>query len=113
MKTLQNKCKKKASADEPLKQLIENNKDLFWFTPEDKRDQISEDQLVETILNYGDEKAVKQLLEIMGTDKVAEIFEKHINLSERRKNNYHELVINFFQLYFKRHASKYTFTKAD
>ncbi len=96
-----------------LKQLIENNKHLFWFTPEDKKDQINEDQLVETILNYGDEKAVRQLFAIMGTDHVAAIFKKHITSSERRKNNYHELVINFFQLYFKRHASKYTFTKAD
>lgn len=96
-----------------LKRLIENNRHLFWFTPEDKRDEINEDQLVETILNYGDEHAVKQLFDIMGTDQVAAIFKKHITLSERRKNNYHELIINFFQLYFKRHASKYTFTKAD
>lgn len=96
---------KMAPDNKALKELIENNKHLFWFTPEDKRDQISEDQLVETILNYGDEKAVKQLLDIMGTDQVAAIFKKHITLSERRKNNYHELVINFFQLYFKRHAS--------
>lgn len=88
-----------------LKQLIESNKQLFWFTPEDKLDQIGEDQLVETILNYGDEKAVKELLNILGTDQVAAIFKKHINLSDRRKNNYHELVSNFFQLYFKRHAS--------
>lgn len=88
-----------------LKQLIESNKQLFWFTPEDKLDQIGEDQLVETILNYGDEKAVKELLNILGTNQVAAIFKKHINLSDRRKNNYHELVSNFFQLYFKRHAS--------
>lgn len=91
-----------------IKQLIENNSSLFWFTPSDKKDEIEEGQLVETILNYGDEKAIKQLLDILGTDKVAAIFKEQITLSKRRKNNYHELVINFFQLYFKRHASKYT-----
>jgi hypothetical protein len=96
------------SINTAIKQLIENNSPLFWFTPSNKKDEINEDQLVETILNYGDEKAVKQLLDIMGTDKVAAIFKRQVTSGERRKNNYHELVINFFQLYFKRHASKYT-----
>lgn len=91
-----------------IKELIENNRSLFWFTPSNKKGEIGEWQLVETILNYGDEKAVKQLLDIMGTDKVAAIFNEQITTSTRRKNNYHELVINFFQLYFKRHASKHT-----
>ena len=89
-------------------QLIENNIHLFWFTPPNKKNEIGDNQLVETILNYGDEKAVKQLFTVMGTDKVAAIFKRQITSSTRRKNNYHELVINFFQLYFKRHASKYS-----
>ena len=88
--------------------LIENNIHLFWFMPANKKKEIGDDQLVETILNYGDEKAVKQLFTLMGTNKVAAIFKKQITTSKRRKNNYHELVINFFQLYFKRHASKYS-----
>lgn len=87
-----------------LKELINDYKHLFWYTPENKKQNIDEDQLVETILNYGDEKAIRRLIDIMGIDKVARIFEKQISTSSRRKNNYHELVSNFFQLYFKRHA---------
>jgi hypothetical protein len=87
-----------------LKELINDYKHLFWYTPENKKQNIDEDQLVETILNYGDEKAIRRLIDIMGIDKVARIFEKQISTSSRRKNNYHELVSNYFQLYFKRHA---------
>lgn len=88
-----------------IKDLINDNRNLFWFIPEKEKENIGEDQLVETILNYGDEKAVKRLLDVMGVNKVANIFRKHIELSNRRRNNYHELVANFFHLYFKRHAS--------
>ncbi len=87
-----------------LKELIKEYSHLFWYTPTDKKENINEDQLVETILNYGDEKAIRRLIDIMGIDKVAGIFNKQISTSNRRKNNYHELVSNYFQLYFKRHA---------
>ena len=87
-----------------LKELIKENSHLFWYTPTDKKENINEDQLVETILNYGNEKAIRRMINIMGIDKVALIFNKQISGSRRRKNNYHELVSNFFQLYFKRHA---------
>lgn len=91
-----------------IESLIDENKELFWFTPSDKKVNIDEDQLVETVLNYGDEKAVKRLIEIMGINHVAHIFEKQTALSNRRRNNYHELVLNFFQLYFSRLARGYT-----
>jgi len=87
-----------------IQELINDNKHLFWYTPENKKVDLGEDQVVETILNYGDEKAIRRLLDIMGVDKVAQIFYKQISASSRRKNNYHELVFNYFQLYFKRHA---------
>ena len=88
-----------------IKKLINDYAHLFWYTPIKEKENIDEDQLVETILNYGDEKAVKRLMDIMGTNRVAAIFKRHINTSSRRKNNYHELVTNYFQLYFNRHAS--------
>ncbi|MEP7081227.1 MAG: hypothetical protein ABI784_10890 [Ginsengibacter sp.] len=87
-----------------LKELIKEYSHLFWYTPADKKEHINEDQLVETILNYGDEKAIRRLIDILGIDKVAGIFYKQVSTSSRRKNNYHELVSNYFQLYFKRHA---------
>jgi len=90
--------------NEELKHFLIKHKNLFWYTPEDKLFNISESFLVETILNYGDMDAVKMLFKIMGVENVAKIFFNDINISERRKNNYHELTLNYFSLLFNRYA---------
>ena len=87
-----------------IKAFIHENRNLFWYTPDDKKEDISEEFLVETILNYGDLMAVNQLFKLMGIKKVAEIFFDSINLSDRRKGNFHELTINYFTLLFQRYA---------
>jgi hypothetical protein len=86
------------------KKLISDYSNLFWYTPASRKENLGEEQVVETFLNYGDEIAVKRLLDVMGTDRVAAIFYKQIHSSNRRKNNYKELVSHYFQLYFSRHA---------
>lgn len=91
-----------------IQELINDNKHLFWYAPENNIHNLGENQLVETILSYGDENAIRRLIEIMGIDKVAQIFNKQISTSSRRKNNYPELISNYFQLYFKRHAQGYS-----
>ncbi len=78
-----------------LKELIEKNKPLFWWIKEP--DKISEELVVETILNYGTRESVKELFEILGTEKVAEIFFSQI---KRKRKNYHPRTVNFFTLYF-------------
>ncbi|MDR2683582.1 MAG: hypothetical protein LBB64_06920 [Dysgonamonadaceae bacterium] len=90
--------------DTALKQYIAKHKSLFWYTPEDKKENISPSLLVETILNYGDMEAVKELFQVMGIDNVAKVFFHDINLSERRRNNYHELTLNYFILLFNRYV---------
>ena len=87
-----------------LKQYVIEHKNLFWYTQESKLDAISDSFLVETILNYGDMNAVKELFDIMGIKNVAKIFFNDINISERRKNNYQELTLNYFSLLFNRYA---------
>jgi hypothetical protein len=87
-----------------IKAFIRQNSDLFWYTPEDKRESISDETLLETILNYGDLNAVKQLLRLWGINQTADRFEKLVNESDRKKGNFHELTLNFFKEFFKRHA---------
>jgi hypothetical protein len=87
-----------------IKAFIKENSSLFWYTPEKEKENISEELLVETILNYGDMEAIKRLFKIMGLDIVSKIFYNSINLSERRKGNYHELVLNYFTLLFDKYA---------
>jgi hypothetical protein len=88
------------------KEYIQRHRNLFWYTPENKKEEISDDLLVETILNYGDMDAVKDLFKLMGIGNVARIFFESINQSERRQNNYHELTANYFTLVFNRYAHR-------
>jgi hypothetical protein len=87
-----------------IKQFILEHSDLFWYTPQEKKDGISDELLVETILNYGDMKAFIQLIHLMDINNVADLFFSSINMSERRKANYSELTINYFTHIFKKYA---------
>jgi hypothetical protein len=87
-----------------IKSFIQQHSNLFWYTPEDQKENISEEFLVETILNYGDMQAVRELFALLGLKETAHIFFNSIQQSDRRKANYHELTINYFTLLFKRHV---------
>jgi len=87
-----------------IKQFIREHSNLFWYTPEDKKEEISDELLVETILNYGDFNAMIQLFNLFGIKRVSAIFFNSIALSNRRKGNYHELTINYFTLVFRKYA---------
>ena len=80
---------------------IKENSSLFWYIQEDKKDNISIELLVETILNFGDEKSVKKLFDLIGINRTAEIF---YDQTQRKRVNYNNRTIHFFNLYFQRHA---------
>jgi hypothetical protein len=87
-----------------VKAFILQHSSLFWYTPEDKKEDVSPEFLVETILNYGDMASVRELISLLGKKEVARLFNASVNASERRKGNYHELTLNYFSLLFKRYA---------
>lgn len=93
-----------------VKQFIQEQKNLFWSIRKDKLEDISHDTLVEFILNFGNEKAVKKLFDLLGVDYVAEIFYKSTLQNSRAM--YYPLIVNFFNLYFARHASKEAIQRA-
>jgi hypothetical protein len=86
-----------------LKKYIAKHNKFFWYPLKDKKEDISPDLLVETILNYGDMEAVKELFQLMGIGNVAKIFFDDTNQSEK-KGNYNELTLNYFTLLFERYA---------
>jgi hypothetical protein len=88
-----------------LKQYIEDRKNLFWYSPSPKSETVSDELLVEIILNYGSMDDVRALFSVMKINNVASIFFDSIKKSDRRKNNYHELTRNYFTLLFNRYAS--------
>jgi hypothetical protein len=83
------------------KEYIQRHKNLFWYTPENKKEEISDDLLVETILNYGTLDDVRELIKIMGINHVATVF---FSAKGRMKLNYYPEIYNFFGKVFARYA---------
>ena len=88
-----------------VKQFIDAHQYLFWYSPAPKSETVSDELLVEMVLNYGNMNEVKGLFTVLGIKNVAKIFFDTINKSERRKENYFELTLNYFTLFFNRYAS--------
>jgi hypothetical protein len=84
-----------------VKAFIRDQSSLFWYTPADQKENISEELLVETILNYGDMNAIKKLIALLGIERLSEIFN---GLQERKKLNYYPEIYNFFSLLVAKHA---------
>lgn len=71
----------------------------MWHTKD--FDSLSEDAIVEAVLNYGDFDDIKKMLSIIGVKKAASIFRKKAG---QKRSNYDPKIKNFFQLYFDRYA---------
>lgn len=82
-------------------QIIEKNKAFFWYTPEDKKNDISDDLLVERILNDGSLDDYRDLISALGGKRVAEVF---FSAKGRQKNNYHPEIYHFFSLLLSKYA---------
>jgi len=87
-----------------IKKFIEDHQELFWYTPAPKSEMVTDELLVETILNYGQLNDIRELFNIAGKKNVAAIFFDGIRKSARKRNNYNELTINYFTLFFNRYA---------
>ncbi len=86
---------------EEMRKFIRKHSALFWYIPEDKKEDLSPDVVVEFILNYGTLEDIKDLIKILGIEETARIF---FAAEGRRKLNYFPEIYNFFSLYFKKYA---------
>jgi len=84
-----------------IKAFIKEHGFLFWYTPEESKEHISIEFLIETILNYGDLSSIKKLISIIGIKETAKIF---FEAKGRKKMNYYPEIYNYFSLFFKKHA---------
>ncbi|MFA6950542.1 MAG: hypothetical protein WCQ70_07650 [Lentimicrobiaceae bacterium] len=84
-----------------IKAFIRQHSNLFWYTSEDKKEDISHELLVETIFNYGNLNDIRQLINILGIKKLSEIFN---GIKDRKKSNYYPEIYNFFSLVIKKYA---------
>ncbi|MFO0321515.1 MAG: hypothetical protein ACK504_03710 [Bacteroidota bacterium] len=83
-------------------QFIDENAVLFWYIKKDKLHAISDEVLVEFILSYADLRQIKELIQIVGEQKVASIVEKNIiKVKENKRQNYFKSTLNLFGQYFE------------
>ena len=82
-----------------LKEFIKKRKHLLWYIKD--FENISEEAIVEAVLNYGDFDDINKLINILGIKKVADIFRKKI---KNKRCNFNPKIKNYFKLYFKKYA---------
>ncbi len=83
-----------------LNTFIKKRPYLTWYEAEPER--LSEEAIVEAVLNYGDFEDIKKLIALLGIRRVATIFGSQI---KRKRVNYDPKILNYFKLYFKKYAS--------
>ena len=83
-----------------LKYFIKKRRYLVWYVK--KPENLSQEAIVEAVLNYGNWDDVKKLFSILGIKKVAKIFKKQI--TRRKRINYRPEIKHYFNLYFKKYG---------
>ena len=82
-----------------LKRESLKNSKIFWDIPKEKVSQLSDDAILERILNYGD------MDQLRGVLKNKEDFKKiYSKIRNKKRTNLSPLVINYIDLYLKKHA---------
>lgn len=82
-------------------QLIQKNSSLFWYTPEEKKQDISDALLVERILNDGSLDDYRDLISALGGKRVAKVF---FSATGRQRSNYYPEIYHFFSLVLSKYA---------
>lgn len=81
------------------KEFIKKRPHLIWYV--DNFEELSDEVIVEAVLNYGEFDDVLGVIEVMGKEKVADIFKKE---SSKTRSNYKKDIKNYFNLFFNTHA---------
>lgn len=63
--------------------------------------KLSNEVIVEAVLNYGDFDEVQKMIKILGMKEAARIFRKQL---KQKRNNYRPEIKNYFKLYFNKYA---------
>ena len=85
-----------------INKFIKKRSHLIWYTK--NYENLSEEAIVEAVLNYGNWNDVQKMISILGIQRVADIFKKGTKLGKMKRTNYDKKIKNYFQLYFDRYA---------
>ncbi|MBI2258834.1 MAG: hypothetical protein HYU67_08050 [Flavobacteriia bacterium] len=88
--------------EEVRNQFIDENIHLFWYIDKTKLLDISDEVLVEFIMNYGDLEHIKRLIELIGEKKVANIINVNLlKVKNKQRQNYRLSILNLIGKYFE------------
>jgi len=82
-----------------IHEFIKKRPGLVWSTMQ--YDKLSEEAIVEAVLNYGDWRDVQEMIKILGIKKVAGIFRQDC---QKYRCNYRPEIKHYFNLYFDKYA---------
>jgi hypothetical protein len=88
-----------------IKDYIKKHQALFWYSPGDKSETVSDELLVETVINCGSLRDIRELFDSMGLEKTASIFR---HMTDRKALNIYPELRNYFELYFNKYAPRDT-----
>jgi len=80
---------------------IVKRKHLIWYVKDHR--VLSEESIVEAVLNYGNWRDVQEVIQILGIEKVSQIFRKQM-VTGRQRGNYYPETAHYFTLYFNKYA---------
>ncbi|OGK38213.1 hypothetical protein A3F03_02875 [Candidatus Roizmanbacteria bacterium RIFCSPHIGHO2_12_FULL_41_11] len=76
--------------------IIKNKPYLAWYVK--NPDKLSDESVLEHVLNYGNWEDVQKFIKIKGKDKTAKIFKKTLT---NKRTNYPPEIKSYFLRYFK------------
>ena len=83
--------------------IIDKQQNLFWYTPQTEKHNISDALLVERILNDCTLDEYHELVDTLGGKRAAEVF---FSAKGRQKQNYYPEIYNFFSLVLKKYVQQ-------
>ena len=83
-----------------LRELVKNKPFLFWYIKDIGK--LSRESIVEAILTRGDFDDLLGLINVLGINKVSQIFFKQISINRK---NYNKKTENYFRLFFDKHKN--------
>jgi len=85
-----------------IHQFIKKRPYLVWYVKD--LNKLSDESIVEHVLNYGDWDDVQEMIKILGLKKTAEIFRAKSKPSKMGRQNYRPEIKHYFALYFNKYA---------
>lgn len=88
-----------------VKDYIKRHQELFWYSPREKSNTVSDELLLETMINYGSLEDIRELFNLLGLENAAAIFR---GMTGRKALNIYPELRNYFKLFFDKYVPQHS-----